>query len=170
VICGVTKATVYKNFLVPLFDIVGPKNYTYNKSSGELTLFGVHWIVEGAADEGAVRRLQGLTIGVLVIDEVANIPKTVFEMLYSRMSPKGARLYATCNPAGSYHWLKTEWLDNPEKQQDLWTEVFYMEDNLSLDAETRARYERSFTGAKVRLNPSSIRVKLSAMCRRPLTS
>jgi PBSX family phage terminase large subunit len=147
VICGVTKQTVYKNFLAPLFDIVGPKNYTYNKNSGELTLFGVPWIVEGAADEGAVKRLQGLTIGALVIDEVANIPKVVFEMLYSRMSPKGARCYATCNPASSYHWLKTEWLDNPAKAQDIWTEVFYMSDNLSLDAETRARYERSFTGA-----------------------
>lgn len=84
---------------------------------------------------------------MLVIDEVANNPKVVFEMLYSRMSPRGARLYATCNPASSYHWLKTEWLDNPEKQQEIWTEVFYMSDNLSLDAETRARYERSFTGA-----------------------
>jgi PBSX family phage terminase large subunit len=147
VICGVTKATVYKNYLAPLFDIVGPKNYSYNKNSGELTLFGVQWIVEGAADEGAVKRLQGLTIGILVIDEVANIPKTVFEMLYSRMSPEGARLYATCNPAGTLHWLKSEWLDNPEKQQDIWTEVFYMSDNLSLSAETRARYERSFTGA-----------------------
>lgn len=147
VICGVTKQTVYKNFLAPLFDIVGPKNYTYNKNSGELTLFGVKWIVEGAADEGAVRRLQGLTIGVLVIDEVANVPKVVFEMLYSRMSPKGARCYATCNPASTWHWLKTDWLDDPDKQQDIWTEVFYMSDNLSLDAETRARYERSFTGA-----------------------
>jgi PBSX family phage terminase large subunit len=147
VICGVTKATVYKNYLAPLFGIIGPKNYTFNKNSGELTIFGVPWIVEGAADEGAVRRLQGLTIGILLIDEVANVPKTVFEMLYSRMSPEGARLYATCNPASSYHWLKTDWLDNPAKQQDLWTEVFYMRDNLSLSEETIARYERSFTGA-----------------------
>lgn len=147
VICGVTKATVYKNYLAPLFDIVGPKNYTWNKNSGELTLFGVPWIVEGAADESAVKRLQGLTIGILVIDEVANIPKTVFEMLHSRMSPEGARLYATCNPASTWHWLKTEWLDDPEKQQDIWTEVFYMSDNKSLSAETRARYERSYTGA-----------------------
>jgi hypothetical protein len=52
VICGVTKQTVYKNFLAPLFDIVGPKNYSYNKNSGQLTLFGVKWLVEGAADEG----------------------------------------------------------------------------------------------------------------------
>src|ERR1700733_1883093 len=101
VICGVTKATVYKNYLAPLFSIIGPKNYTFNKNSGELTIFGVPWVVEGAAGEGAVRRLQGLTIGILLIDEVANVPKTVFEMLYSRMSPEGARLYATCNPASS---------------------------------------------------------------------
>jgi hypothetical protein len=52
VICGVTKQTVYKNFLAPLFNICGPKNYSYNKNSGELTLFGVKWLVEGAADEG----------------------------------------------------------------------------------------------------------------------
>jgi hypothetical protein len=77
---------------------------------------------------------------------VAKIPKVVFEMLYSRMPPKGTRLYATCSLASSYHWLKTEWLDNPEKQEDIWREVFYMSDNLSLDAETIARYERSFTG------------------------
>jgi hypothetical protein len=47
------RQTVYKNFLAPLFDIVGPNNYSYNKNSGELTLFGVPWLVEGA-----VKRLQ----------------------------------------------------------------------------------------------------------------
>ena len=38
-------------------------------------------------------------LGILLIDEVANVPQIVFDMLYSRMSPEGARCYATCNPA-----------------------------------------------------------------------
>jgi hypothetical protein len=41
VICGATKQTVYKNILLDVFQVVGKKNYSYNRASGELFLFGV---------------------------------------------------------------------------------------------------------------------------------
>ena len=42
------------------------------------------------------------------------MPQSFFQMLLSRLSPEGARLYGTTNPDSPYHWLKTDYLDNPD--------------------------------------------------------
>jgi PBSX family phage terminase large subunit len=69
-------------------------------------------------------------------------------MLLSRMSPEGARLYATTNPDSPYHWLKTEYLDNEElrAKKILWSQHFTMADNPNLSAEFVERQKRLYTG------------------------
>jgi PBSX family phage terminase large subunit len=64
------------------------------------------------------------------------------------MSPEGARLYATTNPDTPYHYLKTDYIDNPDlvKAGDIWTELFVLDDNLSLSEEKKAQYHRMYTG------------------------
>jgi PBSX family phage terminase large subunit len=146
VIVGQSKQTVLDNVLRDLFEFVGPKAYRYNAQSGELTLYGVLWLVIGAGDEGAVRYITGKTIGLAYIDEAVLIPKSFWDMLLSRMSPTGARLYATTNPGPPTHYLKTDVIDNPDLASRVWVENFYLSDNLSLDAETRYIFEHQFTG------------------------
>src|SRR5712692_6640323 len=42
-ITGVSKGTIYTNVLTDLFDLIGGRNYHYNKQSGELRLFSADW-------------------------------------------------------------------------------------------------------------------------------
>ena len=69
-------------------------------------------------------------------------------MLLSRMSPEGAWLYATTNPDSPYHWLKTNYLDNPELKANkiLWSDHFTMADNPNLTSEFVERQKRLYTG------------------------
>lgn len=111
-ITGTSKQSIFTNVLGDLFNIIGPRDYKYNAQSGLLTLFGVPWMVMGAKDEGSEKYLRGATIGVAICDEVVLMPKAFFQMLLTRMSPKGARLYGTTNPDQPLHWLKTDYIDD----------------------------------------------------------
>ena len=111
---GVSKQSVYNNVLTDLFDLVGPRNYRYNRNTGQLRLYGTDWLVIGAKDEGSERYVRGLTVGIALCDELSLMPRSFFQMLLTRMSPEGARLYGTTNPDSPYHWLKTDYLDNAD--------------------------------------------------------
>jgi PBSX family phage terminase large subunit len=134
VLTGVSKQSVYNNVLTDLFDIVGPQNYSYNRNTGQLKLCGTEWLVIGAKDEGSERYIRGLTVGVAICDELSLMPQSFFQMLLSRMSLEGARLYGTTNPDSPYHWLKADYLDNLElrRKKILWSTHFTMADNPNL--------------------------------------
>src|ERR1039458_10716944 len=53
---GVSKQAIYEHVLSDLFELVGEKNFHYNRVPGELVLFGSKWIVIGAGDEGSEKR------------------------------------------------------------------------------------------------------------------
>lgn len=147
-ITGVSKQTIYNNVLTDLFDIIGSENYTYNKQSGELKMFDSDWIVMGAKDEGSEKYVRGLTVGMAYSDELTLMPETFFKMLLGRMSPEGARFYATTNADTPFHYLKKDYLDNPEMRArgEIWSDKFTLDDNLSLSQETKDRYRRSYKG------------------------
>jgi PBSX family phage terminase large subunit len=115
VIIGQTKDTVYTNILQPLFEIIGDSSeYRYYAHGGILKFAGVEWKIVGAKDEGSEKYIRGATVGVALVDEVVLIPEAFWNMLLTRMSSKGARLYGTTNPDHPLHWLKTKFLDNQE--------------------------------------------------------
>ncbi|HTF63455.1 MAG TPA: hypothetical protein VK638_12185 [Edaphobacter sp.] len=62
------------------------------------------------------------------------------------MSPKGARLYATTNTDSPHHYLYREVINNAEMADLVWYQVFTLDDNLSLDEETRDIYRRQYSG------------------------
>jgi PBSX family phage terminase large subunit len=148
VITGVSKQSVHNNVLHDLFDIVGSKNYSYNRSSGALRIFDSDWLVIGAKDEGSERYIRGITIGVAICDELSLMPKSFFQMLLSRMSPPGSRLYGTTNPDSPYHWLKSEYLDNSglRSSRTLWSNHFTMADNPNLTSHFIESQRRLYSG------------------------
>lgn len=145
---GMSKQSIYNNFLADLFEIVGSRNYSYNRNTGQLRLFNSNWLVIGAKDEGSEKYIRGLTVGVALCDEVSLMPQSFFQMLLSRMSPPGARLYGTTNPDSPYHWLKTEYLDNAElkEKEILWSQHFTMDDNPNLTDEYVESQKRLYSG------------------------
>jgi PBSX family phage terminase large subunit len=145
---GVSKSSIKTNVLTDLFDLIGKNNYHYNSQSGELRLFKSDWLVYGAKDEGSEKYIRGATIGAAVADEVVLMPQSYFQMLLTRMSPPGARLYGSTNADSPYHWLKTEYLDNAQLIRDriLWWDTFQMSDNPSLDQAYVAAQKNLYTG------------------------
>jgi PBSX family phage terminase large subunit len=150
VLTGVSKQAIYQNVLTDLFDLIGPQNYRYNRQSGELTLFGIEWLVIGAHDEGSEKRIRGLTVGVAVCDELILMPRSFFMMLLSRLSPAGARLYGTTNSDSPHHWLKTEIIDSDRLTRglgrDLWVDTWLLTDNPNLSQSYREFVTRSYVG------------------------
>jgi PBSX family phage terminase large subunit len=137
-----------RNVLTDLFDLVGPGNFSYNRNTGQLKLFGVEWLVVGAKDEGSERYVRGLTVGLALCDELSLMPQSFFQILLTRMSPEGARLYGTTNPDNPYHWLKTDYLDNEDLRAKnlIWSDHYTMADNPNLTPEFVAAQNRLYRG------------------------
>jgi PBSX family phage terminase large subunit len=148
IITGVSKQSVHNNILRDLFKIVGSSNYSYNRASGQLKLCNSDWLVIGAKDEGSERYIRGVTVGVALCDEISLMPQSFFQMLLSRMSPPGARLYGTTNPDSPYHWLKANYLDRQELKtsRTLWSDHFTMADNPNLRTDFIENQKRLYTG------------------------
>jgi len=148
ILTGVSKSSVKTNVLEDLWSLVGARNYKYNAQSGEMSLFGVPWQVYGARDEGSEKYLRGATVGYAVCDELVLHPRAFFEMLLSRLSPKGARLYGSTNADSAAHWLRTEYLLNEELVNDglLWSDTYTMDDNVTLEPEFVASQKKLYTG------------------------
>lgn len=129
-LCGRTDKTIKRNLILPLQDLVGNK-LSYSIGKGEVTLFNRLMYVVGANDERAEGKIRGSEFAGALIDEATLIPESFFKMLLSRLSIKGAQLFASTNPDSPYHWLKREYID---RQDELNLKVFSfnIRDNPSL--------------------------------------
>ena len=145
---GVSKASIKTNVLTDLFDLVGKENYHYNSQSGELRLFKSDWLVYGAKDTGSEKYIRGATIGAAVCDEAVLMPEDYFQMLLTRLSPPGARMYFSTNADSPFHWLKKDYLDNQAliAKRTLWWDTFTMDDNPNLDPSYVEDQKSLYTG------------------------
>jgi PBSX family phage terminase large subunit len=146
VICGTSKATVHRNILLDLEAVVGRGNYAYNMSTGQLTLFDTTWFVLASRDEASYKNLLGSTVGIAILDEAVEAPQSFFSQLLLRMSPTGARLYATTNPGSPYSTFKTDFLDAPAIQKDLTDTHFTLGDNPNIDESSKQAIIASQSG------------------------
>lgn len=143
---GKTTATLQRNVLNDLFDIVGPKNYKWlNRQQGELKLFNRRVYCFGANNEDAESKIRGATFAGALCDEVNLYPQSVFNQLMARMSVRGAQCFCNCNPDSPYHWFYTDYIQNEEiTDKKVWS--FLMDDNLSLDPDYVRSLKQMYTG------------------------
>ena len=143
---GKTTATLQRNVLNDLFDIVGPKNYKWiNRQQGELMVFGRRIYCFGANNEDAESKIRGATFAGAYCDEANLYPQSVFNQLMARMSIKGAQCFCNCNPDNPYHWFYTDYITNDKiKDKKIWH--FLMDDNLSLDQDYIESLKQMYTG------------------------
>ncbi|MEU3013353.1 PBSX family phage terminase large subunit [Nocardia asteroides] len=169
-----TERTLINNVLTPMQAMFGASNVVINSGSGTATIFGRLVLLVGANTEQSRTKIQGLTLAGAYVDELATLPESFWDMLVSRMSIAGARIWATCNPEGPRHWLKRKWLDkaklwvdgdgvfhdrraqyrdlgedDPDRPKNLHRFTFVLDDNASnLDPEyvstTKANYSGVF--------------------------
>lgn len=143
---GKTMATLQRNVLNDMFDIVGAKNYKWiNRQQGELLVFGRRIYCFGANNEDAESKIRGATFAGALCDEVNLYPQSVFNQLMARMSIKGASCFCNCNPDSPYHWFYTDYIMNDAiTDKKVWQ--FMMEDNLSLDPDYIESLKQMYTG------------------------
>lgn len=104
-----------------------------------------YFYVFGGKDEGSQDLIQGLTAAGVFFDEVTLMPESFVNQAIARCSVSGAKYWFNCNPEGPYHWVKLEFLDKL-KEKNLLHLHFTMDDNPSLNEETKNRYKRMFVG------------------------
>lgn len=143
---GKTTATLQRNVLNDLFDIVGPTNYKWvNRQQGELKVMGRRIYCFGANNEDAESKIRGATFAGAYCDEVNLYPQSVFNQLMARLSVEGAMCFCNCNPDSPYHWFFTEYIQN-EQIQDKKIWKFLMDDNLSLSESYKTALKQMYTG------------------------
>lgn len=141
-ILGASRESIQRNVMVELCGLLGippPASKT-----NEMTLFGRTIHLVGAHDERAVSRIQGSTLALAYVDEATVLPAPVWRMLLSRLSVRGAKLLATCNPAGPAHWLKRDFIDREGLDLKTWT--FTLDDNPALDDSYKESLKKEYTG------------------------
>lgn len=163
---GRTSDTLRRNVMEPLVDILGTKYVRVSYGGGWAQIFGRKIYLIGADNQAAESRIRGLTLAGAYVDELtiigANHGQEFFNMLLTRLSVKGAKVFATTNPGHPNHWLLKNYLDNAEiildrtmnayhntaapKGLGVYRYRFTIEDNESLPAEYIASLKASLTG------------------------
>lgn len=137
---GKTLTSLKRNCLGLLQDLVGINNFTFSISQKSAKLFGRTIWLEGANDDRAESKIRGMTLAGAYVDELTQIPEDFYRMLLSRLSVKGAKLYATTNPDAPSHWVKVDIIDNEEIDKQVWK--FTLDDNEILKRENEEYFEQ----------------------------
>lgn len=144
IILGRSQQAIKRNIIGPLLNLLGARaEYYIGKQELHIGHRTIH--VVGANDERASTKIQGSTFLGALVDEVTILPESVWNMLLSRLSPPGARLFGTTNPDSPYHWLKTGFIDRA-KDLDLKHWDFTFEDNPSLSPKYIDSLKSEYTG------------------------
>lgn len=144
IILGRSQQAIKRNIIGPLLNLLGARaEYYIGKQELHIGHRTIH--VVGANDERASTKIQGSTFLGALVDEVTILPESVWNMLLSRLSPPGARLFGTTNPDSPYHWLKTGFIDRKE-DLDLKHWDFTFEDNPSLSPKYIDSLKNEYTG------------------------
>lgn len=136
---GKTITSLKRNCLGLLQDLVGD-NFKYSLTAKSGKLFGRTVWLEGANDDRAESKIRGMTLAGAYVDELTQVPEDFYRMLLSRLSVKGAKLYATTNPDAPTHWVKEDIIDNEEIDKQIWQ--FQFDDNEILKKDNPEYFEQ----------------------------
>lgn len=128
-ILGKTGDTIARNVIEPLNEMF-PVKYV----RGKYVKIGPRMVyLVGANDEGAEQKVRGATLAGAYINEITLAPKSVFNQLIARCSIEGSKIFGDTNPDSPYHWLRQDYILNPENSvNSLYSLAFTLEDNETL--------------------------------------
>ncbi len=151
-ICGKTIASLRRNLITPIMPILEQLGFECKEKlsrnmleinfAGKKNLFYFF----GGKDESSASLIQGMTLGGVLFDEVALMPRSFVEQALARCSVDGSRFWFNCNPENPLHWFHEEWISKTHEKNCLYLH-FKMEDNPSLTDEIIRRYKSLYSGA-----------------------
>lgn len=147
IIAGKTINSLARNVVVPMQQILKLMGFPffYNRSFNFVQIGTNTYFLFGANGEASQDVLQGMTAAGCLLDEVALMPRSFVEQAIARCSVEGSRLWFNCNPSFPTHYVKTEYIDKAD-EKNLLVMKFNMQDNPTLSASIRERFERMYSG------------------------
>lgn len=156
---GKTVDTLRRNAIDPMIELLGTQHVKVVWGVGVAWILGRKVHLVGGANEMAESRIRGLTLAGAYVDEITIMPQGWWQMLLSRMSVEGAKIFGTTNPASPQHWLLTDYLDRAQTIIEQGSTVtrtgrntgiaryrFVIDDNPSLPAEYVDNLKNLYTG------------------------
>ena len=151
-LCGKTVTSLRRNLITPLLPVLTDLGFScrekitqglveveYGNVRNRFYLFG-------GRDESSAALIQGLTLGGILLDEVALMPRSFVEQAVARCSVTGSKLWFNCNPENPMHWFYKEWIKKSDEKNCLYLH-FVMQDNPSLSSSIKERYKSLYSGA-----------------------
>lgn len=151
-LCGKTITSLRRNVVTPLIPVLKSLGFSVEeKLSQHLLLIKKghaenRFYLFGGRDESSASLIQGMTLGGVLFDEVALMPRSFVEQALARCSLDKATYWFNCNPEHPYHWFYNEWIKKAEVKNMLCLH-FTMEDNPSLSPQVKSRYKNLYSGA-----------------------
>jgi PBSX family phage terminase large subunit len=147
IVTGKSRDSLDRNVVTPLQSLCAHE-IPYNQGRGFFHLFDKKVYVIGANDERASSKIKGATFAGALVDEVTELPESYFEMLFSRLTIKGSKLFGGTNPDSPYHWLKQNYIDRFRDSEPRFFKdfKFRLKDNPSLDEEIKSDLEKKYQG------------------------
>ena len=151
-LCGKTIASLRRNVVTPIIPVLTSLGFKVEEkisrnmliiSRGSVTNY---FYLFGGRDESSASLIQGMTLGGVLFDEVALMPRSFVEQALARCSLENSTYWFNCNPEHPYHWFYREWIKKAEAKNVLYLH-FTMDDNPSLSESVKRRYKELYSGA-----------------------
>ena len=151
-ICGKTVSSLKRNIITPIIPVLEQLGFScktilsrneiiisYSGRENKFYLFG-------GKDESSAALIQGMTLGGVLLDEVALMPRSFVEQTLARCSLEKSKFWFNCNPEYPQHWFNVEWIKKAKSKNCLHIR-FKMQDNPSLSKEMIERYRNLYSGS-----------------------
>ena len=112
ILSGASLGMIDKNILTELHNSYGLE-FAMDKFNN-FTLFGVKIVQVGHSKVSGVDNIRGMTAWGAYINEASLANPEVFDEIKSRCSGEGARILVDTNTDNPEHWLKKDYIDNPD--------------------------------------------------------
>ena len=151
-LCGKTISSLRRNVVTPIVPMLKSLGFCVtekiSKNLLEIQRGSVknRFYIFGGRDEGSADLIQGMTLGGVLFDEVALMPRSFVEQALARCSVEGSKFWFNCNPEHPFHWFYNEWIKKTDEKNMLYIH-FTMDDNPSLSPKIKSRYKSLYTGA-----------------------
>ena len=151
-VCGKTIRSVRRNVVAELIPKLKSMGFSMRVRQAENEIILSYqgrenrFYLFGGRDESSAALIQGMTLGGVLFDEVALMPRSFVEQGIARCSLKNAKLWFNCNPEHPMHWFYREWILKAKQKNCLYLH-FTMRDNPSLTEKIIRRYESLYSGA-----------------------
>lgn len=151
-ICGKTISSLRRNVITPLIPSLTSLgfrcDYKISRNLLEIERGGIknRFYIFGGRDESSASLIQGMTLGGVLLDEVALMPRSFVEQALARCSLENSKFWFNCNPEHPFHWFYTEWIKKRDAKNMLYLH-FKMEDNPALSPAVISRYKSLYSGA-----------------------